>query len=373
LLKEAMVPLRRARYPATTRWLNRALGVLEEVDGPEAAGERARIAVWYATVRQRQKRPTDAMEWARRAIADAEEAADARHALGHAYLILDNAYMALGRPEDAVYLPRALSIYEELEDLDWVGLVLNTMGARTFMEGRWNEALDLAGRACEAWETIGDRWRASWASFNIADTRADQGRLDEAEPLARAALRIWKASRTPVDIADATALLGRVAARSGRFDEAHLLLQEAHQLYTESGESAEALRTQASMAECLVLEGKPDAAIQLVDETRRRVAEVEGVAGVRSMLPRSRGWALLQLGRFAEARAELDESLAVGRQADPDFGLKSADYEVALTLDALVRLGTVTDDPVLVEFARERDAIAERLGIVALPAVPLTG
>jgi hypothetical protein len=142
-------------------------------------------------------------------------------------------------------------------------------------------------------------------------------------------------------------------------------------LYAEAGESAEAVRTHASIAECLVLEGRPEAAIELVDETRRLVAEAEGVAGVRSMLPRSRGWALLQLGRFAEARAELDESLAVGRQADPDFGLKSADYEVALTLDALVHLGTLTDDPALVEYARERDAIAERLGIVALPAVPL--
>jgi tetratricopeptide (TPR) repeat protein len=371
LLKEAMVPLRLARYPATIRWLNRGLRVLEDVSGPAAAGERARIAVWCATVRQRQRRPREAMKWAWRAIADVEQATDARHALGHAYVILDNAYLALGRGEEAEYLPLALSIYEELNDLDWVGLVLNNMGSRTYTEGRWDETLDLAGRACEAWETIGDRWRASWASFNIADILADQGRLDEAEPLARAALRIWRASKTPVDIADATALLGRIAARSGRFEEAHSLLREARDLYAESGEAGEALRTDAAIAECLVLEGDPKAAIELVDESFRRAAETEGLSGVRSALPRMRGWALLQLGRFADAQVELENSLAVGRQADSDFGLKSADYEVALTLDAMVRLGTVTDDPALVDLATERDAIVGRLGIVTLPAVPL--
>jgi hypothetical protein len=84
-----------------------------------------------------------------------------------------------------------------------------------------------------------------------------------------------------------------------------------------------------------------------------------------------RGWAFLQLRRFADSQVELENSLAVGRQADSDFGLKSADYEVALTLDALVRLGTVTADPALADLASERDAIVGRLGIVALPAVPL--
>jgi tetratricopeptide (TPR) repeat protein len=60
LVKEAMVPFRLARYPATIRWLNRALGVLDGVVGVEADVERVRIAVWCANTRQRQGRREDA-------------------------------------------------------------------------------------------------------------------------------------------------------------------------------------------------------------------------------------------------------------------------------------------------------------------------
>jgi tetratricopeptide (TPR) repeat protein len=149
LLKEAKVPFFLARFPATVRWLNRGLGVLECVEGPAAAGERARIAVWLATTRQRQRRPNDAIAWCRRAIVDAEGASNARHALGHAYVILDLAYQALGRPEQATYLPTALAIFEELGDLEWISIVLNNMGGRAYEEGRWNDSLELATR--EGW------------------------------------------------------------------------------------------------------------------------------------------------------------------------------------------------------------------------------
>src|SRR5262249_46204844 len=147
LLKEAMVPFYLTRFSAAVRWLKRGLRVLERVESPAAAGQRARLAVWLATTRQRQRRPEDAIAWCRRAGADAERGEDARHALGHAYVILDWAYEVSGRADEATYLPLALAIFEELGDLEWISIALNNMGGRAYEEGRWNDSLELARRA----------------------------------------------------------------------------------------------------------------------------------------------------------------------------------------------------------------------------------
>jgi hypothetical protein len=76
-----------------------------------------------------------------------------------------------------------------------------------------------------------------------------------------------------------------------------------------------------------------------------------------------RGLALLQLGRFDEARAALDESLDGARKM-------GADYEVALALDTLAVLDRLEGESSETE-ERERDAIFARLGVVATPEFPL--
>jgi class 3 adenylate cyclase/tetratricopeptide (TPR) repeat protein len=372
LLKEAMVPFFRTRFTATVRWLKRGLRILDGVEGTAAAGQRARLAVWFATTRQRQGRPNDALTWCRHAIADAERADDARHALGHAYVILDWAYLVLGRPEEATYLPSALAIFEELGDLEWISIVLNNMGGRAYEEGRWDECLDLARRAVQAKETIGDRWSVAVTSLNIAEVLIDQGRLEEAEPLATTALRVVRAAQAPGMTALANSVLGRIAARRGRFEEARSLLEEAGTLYLESEEPDEALRTEAAIAECLVLQGEAVRALSHVDATRERSADAGGLAVLESELDRLRGCALLQLGLLGEARLALDDALGRARRREADSGIKSADYEAARTLDALVRLGDVVGGPSLGELSRERDEILTRLGVVALPELPLS-
>ncbi len=370
LLKEAMVPFRLGRYPATIRWLRRGLRALEGMGGATAAAGRARLAVWYATTRQRQHRPEEAIEWCRTAIAEAEGTDDARDALAQAYDLLDRAYLALGRPEEAIYSPSALAIYQELGQLEWVGSVLNNMGIRAYMEGRWNDTLDLIRQAREAWERTGDRWWASFATINIADILVDQGRLAEAEPLAREALRIWKAAKTPVDVADATILLGRIAARSGRFEEARSLLEEARDLYLGAGELGEVVMADARIVECLVLQADASAALSKAEEALEPLDVSDETVVVRCMLHRLRGCALLQHGSLDEALEALEASLQIARASGSNFGTKNPDYEIALSLDALARS---RDDGEINELRGERDAIFARLGVVAPPELPSVG
>jgi hypothetical protein len=71
----------------------------------------------------------------------------------------------------------------------------------------------------------------------------------------------------------------------------------------------------------------------------------------------------MQLGRLAEAREALTESLRLARR-------DSAVYEVGLALDALVALGRL-DGGSETAVERERDSIFRGLGVVATPKVPL--
>jgi hypothetical protein len=69
-------------------------------------------------------------------------------------------------------------------------------------------------------------------------------------------------------------------------------------------------------------------------------------------------------GRLGEAEAALRQSTSVARSA-------SMDYEVALGLDSLAALGRLQGAPTA-EVEAERDAIFARLGVVSVPALPIT-
>jgi tetratricopeptide (TPR) repeat protein len=354
ILKEAQVPSWLGKSPQALRRISRGLGVLDGLEDTGAAAERARLYALYAAVRTRQGRLLDTIKWCRLAVEEAE-AAGARDALAHAYFLLDWAYASLGRYDEAVYSPLALDIYEELGNLHRQGLVLNNMGVFAHFQGRWEDALDLYKRAEQAWAKMGDRWHVALATLNVGEVLADQGRVDEAEPLLRDALRVARASHSGPLLGDVTLRLGRLLSRSGRFEEAHALLAEAREQYE--------LEADARIAERFVLEGEPRAALDLSTGALERGRSFDGGFDVIVMLQRVQGCALLQLGRLDEARVALGAALDEARK-------RSADYEVALVLDALTALAHLTGEPTE-ELDHERDAILGRLGVVKIPDIPL--
>jgi class 3 adenylate cyclase/tetratricopeptide (TPR) repeat protein len=366
--KEAVVPLRIGRYPQALRRLSQALRMLEDVEGDAAAAQRARLFGWYAQVLHHQRRPGPVIEWCQRAIAEAERSG-AQDALAHADFILDWAYVALGRRDEAVYSARAIEIYEQLGDLDRLAWVLNNLGGYVYLDGNWDEALALAERAREAFQKIGDDNNATIAALNIAEVRSDQGRFEEAEPVLRAVLEARRAGGIALEIAEASSVLGRHAARLGNFAEARTLLDEARTLYAAEGDEVELLTTDARIVECRVLEAESDAALLLVKEALQRAEAVPGVSVVVANLHRLRGWAHMQRNELDAAREAFEESLRLARLEDENFGIRSADYEVALSLGALVRLRSLIGEPVD-KLQVERRAILDRLGIVAVMEPP---
>jgi tetratricopeptide (TPR) repeat protein len=366
--KEAVASFRLNRHPQALRRLTQAQRLLEGVEGQDAAQQRARLLSWYAGVLQRQKRPEDVVEWCERAIGEAT-GANALDALAQAYFLLDWAYVALGRPAEAVYSVRAIAIYEELGNFDLLAWVLNNLGGYTYLEGRWDEAIELAERARDTFRKIGDDTHALIAALNIAEVRSDQGRGEEVDRLFREAVETRRAGGIAIEIAEAVSLLGRHEARVGNHAEARELLAEARALYEEGGDDFDLLTTDVRLVECLVLEGTPDEALRIA---KRALADAEDVAGVSVLvaaLHRHRGWALAQSGRREEARAAFAESLATARAGGENYGLISNDYEVALTLDALARLERLEGNDAG-GLEAERDETLTRLGVVRLPEPP---
>ena len=364
-----MIPYRQERYQYAIRRLNRALRTIEGIDGAEARAQRARLFAWCAGVRQYQHRAEEAVNWCWQAITEAEQTG-ARDALAQAYFILDWAYLKLGRLEDAVYSPRAIEIYEEMGDLDRLASVLINTGLLAHVGGRWDEAIELQERARQALEKIGDRASASVAAFNIAEVLIEQGRIDEAESLFQDVSRVFKAAGNVRGIALTMSELGRIAAWRGRFDEARALLEEARALHEEERDEVEVLTDDARLSESLALEGESAAALELATDALRRAEETEGASVVAAQLHRVRGWALMQMGELEGAYEALDESLREAQLRDVNFGQRSSDYELVLTLDALVRLAQLRHQP-SEELETEREALIGRLGVVAMPTPPL--
>src|SRR5579864_8736818 len=141
-------------------------------------------------------------------------------------------------------------------------------------------------------------------------------------------------------IADGANELGRFEGRVGNFEEAKALLAEARELFLEEGDEVE------------------------------RTVTTPGVDVFAAMLHRLRGWAYMQLRDLESARGAFDESLRLARVEGENVGMRSADYEIALTLDALDQLGELVGDPA-VDLERERDALMAKLSVLKLSRPPL--
>ena len=368
--KEAISFHRLTAYAQALVRLGEALELLEGLESVEARQQRARLMSWYAAVVQRQKLPEVVIEWCERAIQEAERS-NARDALAQAYFTLDWAYVSLDRPAEAIYSERAIAIYEELGNLDLLAWVLNNLGGFRYLDGRWDEAIELAGRARDTFRKIGDDMNAVIVALNIAEILSDQGRSDEAGPIFHEAIELRRTGGIPLEIAEGLSLLGRHEARVGNFAEAHAAFDEARELYrANDGADFDLVTTEARRVECLVLEGRSTEALEAAIAALAAAEPLSGASVIVAALHRQRGWALAQAGDLAAARAAFRESLETASGGGENYGLISNDYEVALTLDALSRVERLAGITSATHDA-ERDQILARLDVVRLPQPPL--
>ena len=360
-LKAAHIAERTSGFPQALRWITHGRRALHGLADPDARTEDARLILRTAIVRYMQGDFAAAMSVGQMAKIAAERAG-AREVLAGVFELLDAADVALGNFNGEPLAERSLAIWQELNDLDRQGKVLNQLGVRAYFESRWDDALEFYGRAREAWLRAGDDWNAAIAASNIGEVLSDQGRYREAEDVLTPAQRVFRASGAKGETAFATGLLGRLAARTGRHAEARAYLEAARASFVEGGEQGQAFLCSTWIAESMVMNGHADEALTLVAEIMARAApDPSGAAS--AVLHRIRGYALAQRGRTEEAKEAFTASLDAAR---------SLRYEKAITLDALIWLAGHTGQPADTEVLDARAALFGTLGVAATPTVPFT-
>jgi class 3 adenylate cyclase/tetratricopeptide (TPR) repeat protein len=361
--KRALIEENMGRFPRALRWIGRGRSLVTGADAEGAAGLSARLSARYAAILHAEGRMGDATRWARRAI-DEAEAADAREALAEALNILGAADVMLGRPEGEDRWRRAERIYRELGDLPGQATLEANLGALAYFAGRWDEALTLYERAGEARLQSGDPVNAAGCSMNTAEVLLEQGRSAEAESILDDAARVYRAAGDRYDLGICLAFRGRAALRAGRVAEALSLLETARTEFEFVGAHGDALEVDARVAECLLFTGEAARALASASELSAKVKAEGGVSVLTPHLERVRGYALTQLGELREAREAFERSLSSARTL-------GADHEIALTLQASIRLGDLDGEPAPPRALEESGAILDRLGVIAVPAVPL--
>jgi tetratricopeptide (TPR) repeat protein len=353
--KRGVVAQELGRYDEALDWYRNGLERLGDADAP---GERALLQLGTAASLHRQGRYADSDEWAERALADAERAADLRttaRALG----VLDANQAVHGRA-DRSHAERALVIYQEVGDLIGESYLRNNLGVAAYYEGRWEEAAALWDESGDLSRRAGDVVSRARANNNVGEIFSDQGRLDEAEQLFEDARRTWRASNYLLGAHVATSNLGRVAARARRFADAHALLEEALRGFDRLGAAAFVAETRVRVLEALVLEGRFQEALPLLEEAHAGLREVDATGATVAQLERIHGYALHQARRPEEARPHFEESLRLAREA-------SALYELALTLGALADTGAEET----FAYLGEAEVLKRQLGVVSVTPPPL--
>jgi tetratricopeptide (TPR) repeat protein len=362
--KEGRLCEREGRLTVGLRWFRKAINELDQI-GPELEARRLRASVstLYGAFRLRQGRHQQAIPLLEEGAAEGL-ATGAQQVVADAYRLMDWAHIELGIFDRDTVRQESLAIYEALDQHVGQSKVLNNMGIAAYYQGQWDASVSYYERSAEAASRAGDIVFRAMLLNNIAEIRSDQGRIAEAEQLLHSALSIWRGSKSVHFVGLAVSNLGRAAARAGRIDEAAGRLREAREAFQAIGANTMLLEADAREAERLVLANQPDAALALAEDVTTRTERFGGMPYVLAMLDRLTGYALCQQGDSAGAWRRLEASLERARAA-------RVDYEIAMTLEAMTRVGPLRGAPSLERLATEAAGIFERLGVVSTPVVRL--
>ncbi len=189
----AEIHLRRARARERVGALSLALSettrgrkLATDHTGPEGQRVHARLLAHAAIVHYRQQHLGQARRTGLAAAELAEQCAEVE-ALATACNAIFLAEVELGRPGAESWAERALSLYEELGDLQGQAATANNLGVIAFFESRWDETLERYREAVESDRRTGRLLGAALTEANIAEVLVSQGNLAEAEPLLRGA------------------------------------------------------------------------------------------------------------------------------------------------------------------------------------------
>jgi class 3 adenylate cyclase/tetratricopeptide (TPR) repeat protein len=351
----AIIRQRMGRASVALRGLGRGLRALEDCDSEEASRLRAALLTRYAWTRQFQGKYREVIRWADRGIAEATKCGD-ESLVAFCLEAMEWGWIGIGQIPDDSPARRALSTYEELDDVAGQASTLNTLGAREYYLGNWNQALGYYDRSLQAYRACDTSWGTVVPMASQAEILCDQGRIELAEPIALEALRIVRGANMPNDVAFVHTILGRIEMHRGQFGPAldHFAVAAEH--HERTGAASLLLQIQGFVAECRVKDGKPYEALEIVSAALDAAVGLDDGEFALPLLERVHAVALARTGRIDEGIRFLGVCLEKARS-------RAALPEMAWTLRDLTGLAG-GDHAAGEAWVSEFGSLKERLGLV---------
>jgi tetratricopeptide (TPR) repeat protein len=292
------------------------------------------------------------LEMARQALDEAraagEPASEAR-ALHRLHL----ATVYLRWPDTERFGPRALALFEKLEDHERAASVLNNLGIEAYFNGDWTEAIDCYARSATECERAGNTLDLALAKLNTAELLSEQGHWERAADLFADAGRNFASAGYSAGLGANDLFSGVNERRQERWAEAEHLIQRALDRFRDLGLAELEDDAESRLVELAMFRGHAD--LDRIDALLARFGEQHPLSRRMRWI---RAITLCTVGRTSEGITELRALLP-----------ESEGVELARTSEVLIEL--CPDDADAEEWKSTMEEEYRRAGVVVRPHVPI--
>lgn len=317
VLRLAILYARRQDLKNATEAFDKAETIYQAMSNQEGVAE---VLYQRGALFSKIRKLADAKTQLEKALEISQGAADNKYQLVRTQLQLSSVYFAEGNTERAKDIAtRAIDLAEQsnIRSLATNGLI--DLGNTLVVRGEFNDALNYFSQALKFSQADKARRTEARAKLGLASVIVQQGNPDEAISLLREVIDFYQPAGYRKETSIALVLLGRAHRNKGEYDIASRIFEEQLQLAEGLGDPAQVVASHSSIAILLGIEQEKYAeALPHLNESYKINEAIGAKIGmVYDLL--NRGLLLWQLGRYREARADLDSAFAIADQPEASY------------------------------------------------------
>jgi len=296
-------------------FLNRALTLAIQLDNQE---EKAAILQAIGVAYRLTDKPQEALRNYQESMAIKKQIGDKR---GIAVSLNESAQaqVMLGQREAALASYKdALQIRREIGDKRGVADTLNDLANFYQDAAQPDEALKLYKEALQSNRDLADESSQAMILNNIGTSYLSKGQYQDALTYYQQALQLRDKLKVPDDIAETIRNLAVTDTKLGQYDEALSQYLKALDLRRSSGDKRGAALASYDMGSVFAYQGRYGAALNARQEALKTFRELQDRTYWMGEILSGYGESLVQAGRGDEAKASLDEGLALARELKND-------------------------------------------------------
>jgi tetratricopeptide (TPR) repeat protein/predicted Ser/Thr protein kinase len=296
-------------------FLNRALTLAIQLDNQE---EKAAILQAIGVAYRLTDKPQEALRNYQESMAIKKQIGDKR---GIAVSLNESAQaqVMLGQRDAALAsYKEALQIRREIGDKRGVADTLNDLANFYQDAAQTDEALKLYKEALQSNRDLADESGQAMSLNNIGTSYLSKGQYQDALTYYQQALQLREKLKVPDDIAETIRNLAVTDTKLGQFDEALSQYLKALDLRRSTGDKRGAAVTSYDMGSVFAYQGRYGAALNARQEALKTFRDLHDRSYWMGEILSGYGESLVQAGRGSDAKASLDEGLALSRELKND-------------------------------------------------------